>query len=538
MSGFFGARARAGWPGWKTVPIAVFVLLISGCATQPLDGLSQPAFTMPAKFARSGDARVGRDWWRAFHDPGLDRLINRALGDNFNLKSAYARIRQARATVTIQRAGLFPTLTGGFSEDASRRSRPSSFDLSGLNGFGGAGISSGTGAAGSGNTSGTGGSSGFNFGSSSKWNNSETLSLQTNYEIDLWGRLRNARDAAGFDLLTSASALQSAAIMLAGNIASTWYQYQELESRITLLESQIKTNKDVLDLTTFSFANGQAAAADVLRQRRTVENSRGQLAQTRAQARVQAHALAVLVGVAPQRFAPPGGQLVTLPPLPQTGVPSTLLMRRPDVRQDYYTIAADNRRVAVALAERYPQLSLSASIANAGSLSALFSDWVLQLGASLTQPLFDAGQRRAQVVRAKATVDEDVYSYQQTLLQALQEVGDALVNETQQQKFLGHLDKQLTLSRQAVANLRLRYLRGATSYLDVLNALLTYQQLQVNRLTGRRQLLDYRINLYRALAGGIGPRPTRGAAAPRGVNYQHPAADEPATEPAEQPSTS
>ena len=492
-------RARGSTGALATIFGVALVMSLGACATRPLGKLSEPAFDMPARFDIQGAAPLSDRWWQAFDDPALNGLINQALSNNFTLASAYARVQQAEATVASQRSGLFPTLTGRASESVTHREQ-------GGNSGGGLNLGDllGSGAAGGG----AGNDSALRnltLGSSdnSDWTTSRRLGLSASYEIDLFGRIRNGLEAAKLSRQSLQSALQSAAVTLAGNIASQWYSYQELDARVALLKSQIDTNQNVLDLTTFSFNNGQAAAADVLRQRQTVEASQAQLAQARAQAAVARHALAVLVGVSSSTFDPPAGKLVALPPLPATGVPSTLLMRRPDVRQQYYTLASDNRQVAVALANRYPQLSLSADYSGVAHPSAMFADWILQLGAQITQPIFDGGERRAAIRQAQAVVDEDVADYQQTLLEALQEVDDALVNERQQTRYLQRLNKQLDISKDVVANLRLRYLRGATSYLDVLDALLNRQQLQVDQLTGKRQLLDYRINLYRALAGSI-----------------------------------
>lgn len=467
--------------------LCVALLLVTGCATTPVDELAEPAFEMPERFARDGEAPMRADWWQAFDDPGLDRLVGRALSNNFTLRSAYARVEQARATLAAQGAELFPSVDASVEQSATRR--PDSDGVSANN---------------AGNR--------FDFDrNQSNWNDSRSVQFSASYELDLWGRLRNSREAAAFDTRAADAALQAAAISVAGDLASSWYQYQELRERIALLESQIETNENVLDLTTFAFKQGQAEAADVLRQRQTVESVRGQLEQTRASAQVVRHALAVLVGVAPGEFSPPDGRdLVDLPALPDTGVPADLLMRRPDVREQFYTVAAADRRVAVAVAERYPQLSLSASLSTSTDSASLFSNWVTQLAASLTQPVFDGGARAAEVDRSEAVLEETLAGYQQSLLEAVAEVEDALINAYRQRRYIERLDEQLQLSAETVDNLRLRYLRGAADYLDVLDALLTRQDLQVEYLSARRQLLDYRINLYRALAGGVGDAPMAG----------------------------
>ncbi|MES1927056.1 efflux transporter outer membrane subunit [Salinisphaera sp. T31B1] len=462
--------------------LTAVVLASAGCATTPLPELAEPAFVMPQRFARSGEAPMDSRWWRNFDDPALDSLVQRALTSNFTLVAAYARLSQARATLASARADLFPNIDASIDQSATRQSN------SGNQRF----VNSTNGNA-------------FSFDrDASNWSDTRTLQFSASYELDLWGRVRNARNAAGFEQQASAADLQAAAVSLAGDIATNWYSLAELRARIDLLQRQIETNRDVLDLTTFAFNHGQAAAADVLRQRQTVESVQGQLEQAHASADVVEHALAVLVGVAPEHFVAPPGGLVDLPPLPATGVPTAALMQRPDVRQQFLAVAAADRRVAVAIADQYPQLSLSASTSTTTDSAPLFTNWVTQLGASLTQPLFDAGARAAEVRRTRAVVDEQLADYQQALLEGLQETEDALTNEYRQQRYLVRIDRQLDLSEDVVANLRLRYLRGATDYLDVLDALLTRQSLQVDRLTAQRQLLDYRINLYRSLAGGVG----------------------------------
>ncbi|MES1950144.1 outer membrane protein (OprM) [Salinisphaera sp. S4-8] len=476
----------------RLAAIACLCVAFAGCATTPLDQLAQPAFELPARFGAQGEAGVASRWWTAFDDPGLNALTERALANNFTLASAYARVEQARATLASANADLFPSVDASVEQSATRRSN-SGAEVSGS----------------------TAGSNGVVLDSGgSNWRDTRTLQFSAAYELDLWGRLRNARSAAVFDARASAADYQAAAITLTADLASNWYQLQELRARIALLEDQIQTNRDVLDLTTYSFTHGQAQAADVLRQRQAVESVRGQLEQTRASAAVVEHALATLVGVAPEHFQPPQGELIALPALPDTGVPATALMRRPDVRQPFYALAAADRRVAVAVADRSPQLSLSASLSSSNDSGDLFSNWITQLAANLTQPIFDAGSRAAEVDRSEAVVAEEVADYQQSLLEALQETEDALANEYRQKRYLERLDEQLRLSRESVANLRLRYLRGATDYLDVLDALLTRQNLQVDYLAGRRQLLDYRINLYRALAGDIDSLPDAGIDTP------------------------
>ncbi len=445
---------------------------------------------MPARFSASGNAPRPNRWWQTFHDPGLNQLVERALGHNFSLQAGYARVKRARALVNSANANLYPTISGSVSQSATRRPNSS------------------TSSAGSSSTALTSRNSRLSRlpigkGNRNNWRTSRSAQVNVNYNLDIWGKYRDRKQAAAYSLRVQRQTLKAASMTTAGDIASDWYKFLELRAKVGLLKRQLKVNKDILRLTHYSFNNGQSSAAAVLRQRETVASSKGQLAKTRSQKQAMRHALAVLVGQPPKSFQPPKGHLVSLPPLPKTGVPAKLMMRRPDVREAFFQIASDNKSVAAALANRYPDVSLSATFNSAANPGSILSHWVAQLMGTLTQTVFDGGAKSAQVQKNRAQVDVDVANYQSKMLKALQQVENALTRERHQKIYIKHLNRQLALSKKTVANLRLRYLRGATDYFNVLNAVINRQSLQTNKLTARYNLLQYRINLYRALAGGV-----------------------------------
>ena len=198
--------------------------------------------------------------------------------------------------------------------------------------------------------------------------------------------------------------------------------------------------------------------------------------------------------------------LVDVPALPVTGVPAQQLQQRPDVRQGWLSLLAADQRVAVAIADRFPRLSLSASATSSSDKARdLFNDWLGNLSANLLLPVIDGGRRRAEVDSRRAVAAEALDNYRQTLVQAFAEVEDALVQERQQQAFLASVDKQLRLSTLAIQRLRDSYRNGAVDYLRVLTALVSQQSLERTQIQARRQLIEFRINLYRALAGGWQP---------------------------------
>jgi outer membrane protein TolC len=304
--------------------------------------------------------------------------------------------------------------------------------------------------------------------------------------------------------MASAEALQTAALTLTARVASTWFGLIEQREQIVLLEQQLFTNQQTLELVNLQFRTGQVSIADLLQQRLVVENRRGELALARAQEQVLLNQLAILLGLTPGQ-APHLAQatLGDLPPLPATGLQSELIERRPDVRTAWLQIQAADQRVAAAIADRFPRLSLTGRATTSNEeIEDLFDDWLSSIAANLLAPLVDGGRRRAEVDRTRAVASAALHSYGQTILEALAEVEDALVREQRQLEYLRSLDRQLELAAQATERIRDRYLNGAVDYQRVLASILSEQQLQRTRIAASGALYENRINLCRALAGG------------------------------------
>jgi NodT family efflux transporter outer membrane factor (OMF) lipoprotein len=334
------------------------------------------------------------------------------------------------------------------------------------------------------------------------------------YELDLWGRVRANTSAVYFEVQASQADLTVAAITLSAEIAKTWYSLLEQRGQLSLLESQIATNEQVLKLVTLRFRQGVAAAADVLRQRQLVEQTRGDTKDVRAQIETLSYQLAILLGQPPKSVdIPDDHELIQLPPLPSTGLPGELIQRRPDVQAIFYQVQAADARVAAAIAERFPRIDLAGALttnlsstlaggAFARTPAGLFASWIATVSAQIVAPIIDAGARRAEVARTKAVLSEILHNYEATILQAFQEVENSLIRETQQREKTSSLEDQFHLATQVIQRLRARYIHGGTAYLDVLNALSSQQVLERQILTARRTLIDFRVDLAKALAGG------------------------------------
>jgi NodT family efflux transporter outer membrane factor (OMF) lipoprotein len=421
-----------------------------------------PQFSLPG-----GEWEYAGRWWRDFHDPILEGLIEQALSKSFTLGAAWARLRQAEAVARREGAPLWPTL------DAE------------------AGVT-------------------HQDSNTTDGDTSRQVGFSAAYEIDLWGRLRSSSRAAVLEAEASAADLRSAAISLSAEVADTWYQLTEQRAQVALVESQIDTNGQLLKLVEARFRIGQTSASDIYRQRQLLAQTEGELAQANSRLDTLNHQLAILLGSYPgTRSLPAGAELPTLGPLPATGVPAELLQRRPDLQAARLRIAAADARIAAAVAARYPRIDLSAALTSSSSSGELFSDWLGNLAAQLVAPLFDGGQRSAEAQRARAAALEALNEYRQALLEALGEVEVALATEFGQRRYLASLENQLQQAAAVQRQERQRYFQGDSDYLSVLDALRSRQALERQQVTAKRQLLSDRINLVRALAGGWSMTPQK-----------------------------
>lgn len=428
-----------------------------------------PVDVAPLAFSESGSAPVADAWWTALGDPELDALMDRALADNFTVQAAFARLEAAEAAVRRERAPLFPS-TAAYADTSIGTDDP----------FGGV------------------------------QRVPVELGVQASYEIDLWGRIRaNLRAEAERREATRGDA-RTAALSMSAELARTWVALAATTEQLELLDDQIAANEGMVEVVNARFLNGVVRQADALRQQRLLEQSLAQRTARQADLEVLEHRLAVLAGRPPQSTdLPAPDTLPDLPPLPDAGIPLELLQRRPDVRAAEAALRAADAEVAAAVAELYPRLSISARASAAPtSPQEVLTGWVASLGANLLAPLFQGGQRRAEVRRRRALLDAQLADYGSALLTALQEVEDALARNQRQAELVDNLDRQADLASRTAEGLQSQYTGGLdVGYLDVLTAQTTAQQLRREQILARQTHLELRIDLYRALAGPLEPPP-------------------------------
>lgn len=416
----------------------------------------------PAAFSVPGTQKMPDRWWTVFEDYRLDSVMDKMLYSNFDLETAWYRLEASRAVITRQKSFLFPDLEAALQgEQRGNRS----------------GVETG----------------------------SLELSLGASYEIDLWGRLRSAVDAARFRAEASLADYQALAVSLSAETVLSWFRLSEAYNQLKLLNDQIDINSKSLQLMKVRFGSGQVRGVDILRQQQLIESTYAQKISVESDLAMFKHQLAILTGRVPGLIADSSFQeLPDLPPLPESGIPVELVKRRPDIRNAYNLLLAADRDFATALSSRYPRLSLSANLASPVSgADNLFNDWVYSIAGNLLAPVFYGGRLKAEADRTRAVKQQLVFAYGQAVLTAFREVEDAMVQEAKQQEIIASIANQATLAQRAFEQLRIEYFNGMGNYLDVLTAQSQEQQLRRNLLSARMLLLEYRIALYRALAGSF-----------------------------------
>lgn len=436
------------------------ILWLSGCSRKVAD--VRLPYETPASFSLPGETEVPDQWWVAFEDPKLNALVDSAFEANLPLKIAWYQFREAEAFVDIVSSAKVPDV---FLQLQSGISRPEPDFVGGEN---------------------------------------TQLSLRSNYEIDLWGRIRYSVHAEEYRFYATYYDYKTAAVTLSGEVALAWFRLKATNIQLQLIDEQLQTNEQVLALIRNRFASGQVRGVDILRQQQLIASTREQQITLELQQELLENQLSVLLGHPPADVLGAPAQLPDLPPLPLTGVPLQLVNRRPDVQSAFYRLQASDREVAAAISNKYPRLNFSLNAAvRSNSLIGLLESQAISIGSSLLAPVFYGGRLNAQVDQAEAIRHQLLNDYGQTVLLAFQEIEDALIQETKQLQRIQVIEEQVELAEKTFGQLRVEYLNGSLPYLDVLVTLNQQQQLRRDLINAQLDLLEIRVALYRALAGGF-----------------------------------
>lgn len=436
------------------------------------------------KQAAPSDEIARGTWWEIYADPVLNGLMGQIDISNQTLAQSEAQYRQALAVIRGTRAAQFPTLTGSVSGTRS-----------------GSGASSGTSTTTTGSTTtvipSTGGTSTLR--------NQFNASLSASWEVDVWGRIRRNIEADSAGVQASAANLAAARLSAQSSLARNYFQLRVMDEQKRLLEATIKIYERSLRLNENRYGVGVGAKAEIAQARTQLESTRAQSVDLDWQRAQLEHAIAILVGRPPSEFSiAPTLLNASLPDIP-VGLPSELLERRPDIAAAERQMQEANARIGVATAAYFPTLTISAS---GGYRNATVADWLTaparfwSLGPALAAPLFDGGLRRAQVAQASATYDQQVAVYRQTVLTALSEVENNLVQLRVMADEAVVQQRALDAARQSLQLTTNQYEAGIIDFLSLVTVQTTALNNERTMLTLLGNRLTASVQLIAAIGGG------------------------------------
>src|SRR5246500_3951754 len=406
-------------------------------------------------------------WWQVFQDPKLQELIRTALKQNYDLQLATERINAARAQLAITRSNLFPQVQGNGNFSGGKESNFQST---------------------------------FNF---------LTLAADAAFQVDLFGRLRRATEAARAQLLATDAARQTVILTLVSDVASDYFALLQLDLQLQITNETVKTQIDSVKLTTLRLQHGVATKLDVLQAQQVLDTANAQVPDLERQIAQEEDAISILLGNYPQ-YVPRGLPLIeqTLPPEVPPGLPSSIIERRPDIREAEQLLIASNAEIGVAKAQFFPQIALTGSGGGSFGRSNAFSSLmasqigIWSYGAQVSQPIFTGGALRGNLRLAKSENQQALIVYRQTIQRAFGDVSDALIGyeklhqvRLRQQDTVSDLEETVRIST-------LRYKGGTTTYLEVLDGQRSLYSAELTLASARGDEYRSLVQLYKALGGG------------------------------------
>lgn len=479
-----GARTRS------VLLVLITSCVLCACAVGP--DYRAPRLDVPDRWQSqlvsadaSGDESLAR-WWTSLNDPILDQLIQQALRENKTVRQAMARVAESRARRNISRAGLAPTVdssTGVSRTDSDTRSSNNS---------------------------------GFSFDSEDY-----DASLDARWELDLFGGQRRSLEAANAQLAASDADLRDVLVTLLGDVALGYVDVRTAQSRLSFAERNLESQREVVNIATWRAAAGMADSVDVEQAKTSYAQTQAQIPALERTLATAMNRIAVLTGQQPGALS---GVLTDRKAIPVTpadivsSVPADVVRRRPDIRRAERRLAAQTAQVGVATAALYPSLSLSGSF---GVSAASFGDLMSnnfgsnRFGVGISMPIFHAGALRQNVKVQNALVDQALATYEATVLSAFEEVENALVAwSTEQRRHVALVDAA-TSARAARELALVQYNAGLVDFQTVLNADRQQIASEDSLAVSDGELTANLIRLYKAFGGGWSVFPPSAAAAPR-----------------------
>ena len=465
--------APCAWRARFLVAILMFGLL-TGCKVGP--NYQRPPLQTPTAYRElSANSQLQAQaasyadlpWWQVFQDPKLQELIRTALKQNYDLQLATERINAARAQVAITRSSLFPQVQGVGSFSGGKESN---FQTT------------------------------YNF---------LTLAADASFQVDLFGRLRRATEASRAQLLATDAARQTVILTLVSDVATDYFALLEFDLQLQITRGTVSNQINSVNLTNRRLQYGVATKLDVLQAQQVLDTANAAVPDLERQIAQEEDAISILLGNYPHEV-PRGLPLEkqNLPPEIPPGVPSSIIERRPDIREAEQNLVAANAEIGVAKAQFFPQIVLTGSGGGAFGRSSLFSSLmssqvgIWSYGAQVTQPIFTGGALRGNLHLAESQYQQALIAYRQTIQRAFGDVSDALIGyekfhevRIRQQESVADLQESVRLSV-------LRYQGGTTTYLEVLDGQRSLYNAELTLAQARGAEYQSLVQVYRALGGG------------------------------------
>ncbi len=451
-------------------PVIVFVLvLFMGCAIGP--DFKKPQMQVPEKYRAApdsliADTLVNLNWWQLFADPQLDTLVVTALRYNKNVRIALARIDEAAALYGFTKADILPQINV------------------------------------------TGGASRGNFATGVKMqdiNNNFYAMPALSWEIDFWGKLRRANEAAFAEITASEYGLRAAQIGLIAQVVSNYFILLDYKQRLRVSKYTLLSRQKALEIMNKRFKYGTIPEIDVNQAQIQMEIAAAAIPEYERNIRKIENTINILLGRAPMDIKTNDNLwLKEAPPEIPAGLPAQLLRRRPDILQAEYTLKAQNARIGVAKGNMLPSISLTGALGiSSNDLKTITSGGAAwSIGGALLGPLFNFGKYRSAVKVEEARTKQALYSYEYTVLVALREVEDALIEIDTYKKELKALNNRYLAAKNAATLSSERYNKGVTSYLEVLENERSLYSVELELSKIKQEYLNSYVRLYKALGGG------------------------------------
>lgn len=450
------------------------VALVAACAAVGPD-YERPAIELPQSYAAPGQTAgaVEAAWWKLYRDPALDSLVERALERNIDIRLAVARIEEADANLREAGASFLPQIDLGAAASRSTVSTtgavpvPSSVPV---------------------------------------MRNNTRLTASTAFELDFWGRLRRTLEAARAQALGTRYAKDVVSLSLAGLTSQAYFSLRSLDVQIALTRETLAVREEYLGIVRSRAAGGVASDLDVNQAVVARADAAVQLRDLQRQRMLVEHQLGTLSGKLDLALAQSATLLsLPVPPSPPPGLPSTLLERRPDVRQAEQQLIASNAQIGVARAAMLPTLSLTGLYGGESrALSTLLDSGsgIWSLGFGLALPVFDWGRLAARADAAQARAQQSLAAYQKAIETAFREVADGLTNLEQTTAAEEDLQARATAARATLGLARARYEAGYSPYLELLDAQRTANDADLAVVRNRQNRLSASVDLMKSLGGG------------------------------------